>query len=805
MKLVIIYNSKKNIFISILSFLKGVYKMRNFILFFIYFLILTSCSRSDNSSYMELNNSDELLYPDISILKSINSNSSLFLNELILEGKYIKCLGRNNKEIWRISSNINNNKKIKNRLVFKKDDKACELHFTKISLKNLRNVEYIYIPNRSEDTILKNNFFNYNLELKNRNKYIYSNIRFSEDKSIIEIFFMKSKSVIGVNKKIENIKVDLKAEVQDNLDKININYGDSIMKRYNFTNTGTSPISILGFSNDLVFNNTCTNLLSPSQNCYADFLLTARDVSDKNLKITANYKYNNELAKIKGTNKNIEIKSTFNYNSQILEDIYIYRLYHFDNTIFAANFYQNQKGLYYSNKKTNNNFVKVSGLPHNLEIRGMAKSGNKVYVIAFNNNNINDERGGLYYAELNENHYNFKVVNKMRNYIDFHGISSNGDLLYLVTNQNGAFYFENGNHENIKELIIHDKNTKEIFKKFGDVFVLDNEIFIIKDRTIYYANSVNKENFEIFNINIRNSDEDIFIKHIALVKNKILIGTDKGLFYTNKILSEFSSSFLRNEFIPLDVIYEGEKLNFNINDIYDLKVYDDSIYVVTICENKTCKFKNGIYQINNVKNNETKKIFSNRNLDDKFVGITIDGGSIYGTKTNGVDYYKFNKSSKLENKLISDTQQNFKSDFFIKEDRLFLFNKGEENCLYYSDLFGKSDFNKINMTPNLKEIYQIKSYDSNIYAIVKNSANRGVWFAENSQLLNSESLNFKQINTFSNFNIKSVIEANEFIFFITEKNIILSKIENPYELRYLNLSNESEFNYRLKENIIDAN
>ena len=110
--------------------------MRNFILFFIYFLILTACSRQDNSSYIELNNSDELLYPNINILKSINSNSSLFLNELILEGKYVKCLGRNNKEIWRISSNINNNKKIKNRLVFKKDDKACELHFTKISLKN---------------------------------------------------------------------------------------------------------------------------------------------------------------------------------------------------------------------------------------------------------------------------------------------------------------------------------------------------------------------------------------------------------------------------------------------------------------------------------------------------------------------------------------------------------------------------------------------------------------------------------------------------------------------------------------------
>ena len=291
--------------------------MRNFILFFIYFLILTACSRQDNSSYIELNNSDELLYPNINILKSINSNSSLFLNELILEGKYVKCLGRNNKEIWRISSNINNNKKIKNRLVFKKDDKACELHFTKISLKNLSNVEYIYIPNGSEDTILKNNFFNYNLELKNRNNYIYSNIRLSEDKSIIEIFFMKSKSVIGVNKKIEKIKVDLKAEAQNNLDKINMNYGDSIVKRYNFTNTGTSPISILGFSNDLVFNNTCTNLLSPSQNCFADFLLTARDVSNKNLKISANYKYNNELAKIKGTNKNVEIESTFNYNSKV--------------------------------------------------------------------------------------------------------------------------------------------------------------------------------------------------------------------------------------------------------------------------------------------------------------------------------------------------------------------------------------------------------------------------------------------------------------------------------------------------------
>ncbi len=773
--------------------------MRNFILFIIYFLILSSCSRVDNSNNKELKNSEEFAYPNINILKSLNSNSSLFLKELILEGKYIKCLGRNNGETWKVSSIIENNRKINNRLIFKKDDKGCELHFTKISVKNLSDIEYIYSPDRNKDTILKNIYFNYNLELKNSNKFVYSNLRLSEDKSTIEIFFMKSKSYIGLNKKIENIKVEIKAEAQDNLDQINMNYGESILKRYKFTNTGTSSVFVQGFSNDLVFNNSCKDLLSPTQICYADFLLTARDISNKNFKINANYKYNNELAKIKSANKNVEVRSSFNNNSNILEDKYIYRLYHYGNTIFVANFSQNQKGLYYSNTGPNSNFNKVSGLPSDLEIRGMAKSGNKVYVIAYNNNS-NDERGGLYYAELNENHYDFKIVNKMKKYIDFHGISSNGDLLYIVTNQNGVFYFENGNHESIKEVIIQDKNSKEIFKKFGDVFVIDNEIFVIKDKNIYYANLINKESFEIFNISINDSKEDIFIKHISLVKDKILIGTNKGLFYTNKILNELSSNYLRNEFIPLEIIYENERLNFNNNEIYDLKTYTDSIYVVTICENKICKLKNGIYQVNNIKNNETKKIFSNKNILDKFIGVTINNGDIYGAKTSGIDYYKFNIPRKIENKIQDNS---LIKPFFIKEDRLFLLDKGAENSLYYSDLFGKSKFKKINMMPNLKEIYQMSAYESNIYAIVKNSNDKGVWFAENSELLNSESLNFKQINSFSNFDIKSVIEANNFIFFITESYILFSKLENPYKLNYLTISDESDFSFGFNENIID--
>lgn len=761
-----------------------------------FFMIFFSCSKDNDRA------KGELYYPYIFLSKNANTDLVSDLNEIVLEGKYIKCKGRKSGEIWKVSSINANNQKIKNRLSFKGGDRSCELNFTKLSLKSRKNVIYTHDADETKDTLLKDSYFGYILELKSNDNVIHSNIRLLNGGAKIEIIFLELDLKQEVNQFSENISVKLDAEPDDGLNKIQVNLGESKLKRYKFINNGNTEISIKDFSSDYVFNNTCSNsTIQPQQVCYADFLLTARSISENKFKVTANFKFNHDLAKIKSINKDVSISSVINNEINSLKWKYIYRIFHFNSTIFALYYDDHNKALYYSNNGPNGDFKIATGIPAGVEIRGMARSGNNLYAIAFNNSD-NYILGGLYVSKMINNEYHFELVKEMSHIKDYYGISSNGNLIYVATKENGLYYFEDGKHDQIRgvtKFINKNTNKKTNEKRFNDVFVFDNMIFAIKDKNIFYSNGLNKDEFEVINTKLMDIDEITYIKSIAILNDKIFLGTNNGLFISGENAKNKSNilNLLKSDFLLYNYTENNAKVNFRKNDIYDLKTYGNSIYIAAICFVGECGRKSGIYYINLSTSKDFKQIFVDKNLKEKnYYGITINGGSIYATTANGFRYLDNYFPKKIS---VDGYVNNRFSHFYFSGDIFNLFNGNE---YFYSNGLGKNNFQKLNMNLSSHEILSIHGYGDYVYAILNNSKNQDVWYAKKE----NNALNFRILRTFSNLKITSVFATRERLYISSENYLIsmdMDNFENNMKINYLNISRNSQYQYNDNEIILD--
>ena len=738
----------------------------NTILVVFFSFILLSCNFGSEKSDSDFFH-NEYYYPKMSSIHSMHTgqeeNSYPF--KIILEGTYTNCLGKMDGDIWGISSKED---LANTQLRVKKGNSDCRLNLTNIKILNFEQQDSTFLVNQNlepEKYLLSNIFYSSPIALKmvkETSKDIFLNIRLLNHDFLnnpkFEIIITDKLNLQELKKENVSGRIHLSILPEDRQNEIKMDLGNFGFKKYVFTNDGDFPIIFKGFSSNNTYNSTCVinQILNKGESCSTDLLLLSRYLNEDDFKLSVNFIYNNELSSLKNSKQKISITPLIEdkmENSSSLYGKYIYRLYQFNNTIFVADNSREYKGLFYSKNGLNGDFLQAEGIDNNTEIRGVEAVGETIYAIAYNGDYGENAIGGLFYSKYENGKYNFKRVMEL-GAKDVQSISSNGNVLYVATKENGLYYFVNGNHKNLKKVHFQNWNYKAK-QSFSDVFVFENKVFATIGNLIYYSANAQNGIFNKYELNIGSKDN--YITNITMFKDKIYIGSKKGLYVSETGMFE-----------KLHKINELEN-----NEIYDMKSIGSSIYIASPCssdnengkETTTNCEKSGIYYANLSISEEFKKISSVKNT----IGVFVNGGTIYITTISGVHYLGNHLAKQI---LMSSERlnQNLIHSHF-NENTLYLVKSGIDGGLYYSKNGGKDSFHKKETNLTSGSISSLYSLKDDFYAIVNNSINEnGIWYSKGGS-------DFIKLNDFNGHKLTSVHSTRDRVF-VSSENYIYSAPKN---------------------------
>ncbi|WGL60799.1 hypothetical protein QEJ31_04210 [Pigmentibacter sp. JX0631] len=778
---------------------------------YLFFAIIISTSCRNNSDSEKNILLEEGIYPKISINKNYSSIGNNEISEVIAKGKYINCFGRKNDEIWQIN---NFSEGIENQLFLKKDDIKCNL-----------NLIYLEINTKNNEKFSFSNEIGIDIPIDNYDSKILQLIRSTNtlNTNYSTQYFFKIKKLISHNIEIifSNIEEKLNEknfyssvfslEISPNLQnkfKVNQFYSETIELK----NNGTSPVKIENFLNEFMTDENCLNkILQVNETCQAKLFLPHTSISKRNFSLGVEFKYPHAEAETKEFKKDLELlldnNSNSVSNSNDFNELSIFRVFKHENLLFVAVNSADKESLYVSKNGVNGQFNAVNGIPKGIEIRGLTVHNDKIYVVAFKHNK-ESKKGGVYFADLN-NPSVFKKIEKklnIKNSIitvdDFVSIANNGRKVYLATKQNGLFSIDN-NNINLQSIPV--KINGYNFRIFQDIFAEKNNIFAVRGKDIFYSKNGGQNFIQIATdipIVGRNISQNE-IKSLYTYEGRVVLGTNSGLFFSKS--TAVGSDY---ENVLLDGFVED--LSFKNNDIYDMKLFGDSLYIAAMCfvNNNTkenginCTKENGIYTKKFSLSSEVTPLFKKDPTGaSSFLGVLVTQDDIIAATNMGFKYLNSFYPKKLE--------MNSVLKIFKAKDKIYILKSGQEKGLFVAKNFGKDEFTKIPVaifTENNDEIsfdennvIALTEVNSSICLLIRSNVNsRGLYCSKN-----GEKLNFYLQNKFSNFSMVGLENVNNNLVVFSNKNILLATFspQNSLKLAVIHYASQSDYNFSSVENI----
>ncbi len=752
-----------------------------FILVYLFFLTsFLACKNADKNTATINTNEQVFLSVQISNNNSLIANSKN--SKLTMKGSYYNCVGHANAEEWEVS---NSSTMKSNSLYYKKNDKECvlflqsaELVITYLSTNKIEKFNFT----ADDDIKVTDKYEGKNLKFISDKDTYYFDIKIDSINNSLNLFIIGKSNFLSKDKFFNSEKIVLEVIPTD---QKNININHFKISHFNFKNAGTVPVSITSFNNDFVFQDNCMKkILEIGDVCSASFLLSHSSITERKFSLAVNYKFNHPDADIKTTQSSHTLGNDYKKEiftqAQFFKNFSIYRTFSYGNLLFVAVNTQERESLYLSENGVYGPFKIVEGIPHGIEIRGLKVFRDKIYVIAYKiNERIN--YGGLYVANLNYSPSKFRniMANSTDRIQDFLSIANNAKNLYVATKGNGIFTVDYKT-DILKKISISDAQIE--IKNFHEIFVYKDNIFAVYENNVYFARE-NDLKFSKIKVNILTNE----IKSLFVYKNKILLGTNSGLYYSK--LTASADNFL-------EVLQGGfiQDNSFKNNDIYDMKLFGNSLYIATICFVTGCSKSDGIYYKNLDSETSFSKIFSPDFSDlskTKYMGIFVSNNDIIASTSNGFQYLNLFYPTAVD---IDNVKKVFKSN-----KNMYLIKNGFDDGIYISQDLTITGFKKRKMNLNTDGIISVQDVGNYLCILIKNNnVNRGFWCAENTEILE-----FKKVNEFSNFEMIGM-EAKNNVIYLYAKNYIFyaEKNENSIKVKnYIKFSSDSEYNSASREEI----
>lgn len=769
-------------------------------LIFVIFIV-TSCgnySKSQNNTFLQ-----EGFYPKIDLNNNFSSISFSDISEVFLKGKYFKCFGRVNGEVWQVK---NNHANIANQLFLKKDDNNCELRLTYFEINLKSKGKYFYSNHSGSEKIL--DYYGNSLKLNNRNslnkaKYYFKikikNENEKQNLKNIEIIISNIEENITNKSFYSSVySINLLTNIPNNINQF---YSDTIELK----NNGTAPVMIENFQNEFIFDENCLNrILQVNETCKAKLFLPHTSISNRNFSFAVDFKYPHAEAETKEFNKDFKLSLEYNLNnvskSEFFNDLSIFRIFKHENLIFVAVNSENEESLYVSKEGVNGIFRAVIGIPRGIEIRDLIVHKDKIYVIAFKDSQER-KKGGLYEADLNNSSLIFRKIEKQLNINnslvrvdDFVGLASNDSKVYLATKQNGIFTIkrDNNNIDFLERIPVKINGSNHLI--FQDIFVDKNNIFAVRGKNIYYSKD-SGQNFILIATDIpivgRNIPQNE-IKSLYTYAGSVVLGTNSGLFFSKStaIEDDYEKALL-DGFV--------EDISFKNNDIYDMKLFDDSLYIAAMCfvdnykkENRiNCTKENGIYTKKFSLNSEVTPLFKKDPTGaSSFLGVLVTQDDIIAATNKGFQYLNTFYPKKFE--------MNSVLKVFKAKDEIYVLKSGQEKGLFVAKNFGKDEFKKRPISIFAENNNEISFDENNVIALTE--VNNNICLLIRSNVISrglycskiGEKLNFYLQNKFSNYSMVGLENVNRKLFIYGDENIFIGTFnpDNSLSLGVINYLNQ---------------
>ncbi|APJ04545.1 WD40/YVTN/BNR-like repeat-containing protein [Silvanigrella aquatica] len=783
-------------------------------------IFLISCGKENETH-------DSFLIPELIVKQSysFSEHTTIDSNDnLILKGTYQNCEGHSEGDSWSIGTS--SDYQSFDLLRVKEKDIGCELHLSRVDLTH-NKINYHKILDR-KNSILKSEFFSDNIPLpiskkkENKKNYetkidyvqkLYANVKMINhnflDTPKIEVVIMNTDEN-NISEEILTGQLLLSVKSENNFDDINLYKGGFSFKKIKFQNEGDFNLSIKKYSYDDIYNNTCdknsslnTKSIYPEKSfCYADLLIVNRNFQKmKNIfRFKTDYFVENDDRKT-GFKSNLFYINIKNLDegeikkSNELKNESIYRVYNFHGITFATLINNQIKNVKYSINGMHGKFKNVSGIDDNSEITNMVSLGDIIYALT--------NKSVLYFYDVNKEDYRFEKF-ELLNGMKVKSIASNDDVLIIATSKNNLLYlkegvlsplcqdmkFCNNNKFNLNNIpnFLNDISDYSISK----IFLFQNNLYLVLDlkkysygvleESIYFSPNFYSQNFERENIKL---PYDSSINEITKYKNLLFIGTSNGLYYCNK-----------DEKNKCNLAKIDDLKN---NEIYDLKIIDNILYVASPCKNSDCS-SNGIHlsYLNKTDNKEVsfpkfKEIFSGK-IFGNMMSVTVDNEKIYATTTSGF-YYK--KKNFLDSNDSADL--NTISNIHLDGDKLYFLQKGNEDGLYFSRHGGKGFKTKKNIK-NSDFVSSINVFQDRILAVIRNPKEGIDKFGKY-----EKGVNKYEFNGICAFELNSVvaIAQDKNKFYIATKEQIISMDSNNHNFlkEIFNDSNKEIKNIFINNNV----
>ncbi|WP_338635650.1 hypothetical protein [Spirobacillus cienkowskii] len=672
--------------------------IRYIIIQLVIIISIISCKRNNDDADLQ----EAFIKPKIYLFKRGDGAKNRLPEHIVISGEYLNCIGKIDREKWSISSysNLASNEL----LIIKKDDTSCRLEILEIKLLNSKNRDLGYKLVEHKLNLINSP----TMSVKNKNSNtlkIKLNYLLNGDKNKIihaYIFDTLSSVDLSINEKLHKFGLDIESE--DGVENFEVGFEKFLFKKFKLINNNDLPIIFLGLSKKETYNSTCDKnlLLNKGDSCVSEVLISPRNLLDEELTITANYQLHNKNIELAANTKKKITVNSINKNNHIdndsmLKDRFLYRLYHFGNKIFSSVSY-NDVGLYYSSTGVYGQFNKVQGIDDGVEIRGVELVNDTLYVNAYNGDYGKSGKGGLFFAKLENNSSNY-IFEKDDNVDKIFNINSSSitsiysyknGLIMTTSNCNIYYYNPFNKSENIK---LNDFVNDSVC----NAYALGNKLVLYNNKNLYYSDNGLQNKFDKYLLNF---DNESSVTNIAFTKDKIYIGTKKGLHFYNLNSSTFNSV-----------------KELGNNEIYDIKAYGNNIYAAAVCYTDPCNDK-GVYFANLDKSTEFKNIYSAFNP----LGVTYNGGIVYITTTYGLYYFINGVVSK--NQL--DKYFAIPSRMKIRDKEMFFIAKNNKSDVFISKDISKNQYDKVLPRANIGSIISIDKYKDNFFVITDNTILRSL-------------------------------------------------------------------------------
>ena len=664
--------------------------------------------------------------------KNDNNNNNIENNDIYNNLEKFKIKSSNNLEKFKIKSSNNNNLeilKIKSINIEKYKKYLEEITNTDISF-NINSLQE-QINNIKQDKNLIENFIesNNNIDFEEEIKKIFNEIKFYYDKYI---------ELIN-DKLIENIEQNM--ILKCNLKEIN-----------NLNLNNQKNIEIL--------NDKKNNFYSENKK---DILKINEEIENIKISINENNKLKNKI--YESFQKNIKIKKIL---KQILLNLLIglkNKNYNKENEklIESKKLYESKiKNILIDKNKKEKEIFDFKKKVENLE-KKLKEKDDKIYELKLLNNNTtkNNNNNNISYKinqkksnYINQNYLNFQN-NKIINYNNNNNLTYNNNnfINNNLSRKNSTPLLNNNNNNNTlnnKHKTSNNLNSNRYDKKYINIDYKNENNYYNK-----YKNKLQKRNNSSSNLKIIKCKQNNLSNNINNPKSFITIGNNNNQSSLNKYLI---NSNIQNQ----KKIFKSNLINSNINsdinnNTTETNTNNNNIF---INNNEITNINEDLINIkNSLKKNSFKELDKNNktNLIKKDLSKFI---SIPGNKINPLNLARYENRVKNEKNINLEKAEDFINQYQKSKNNNTISSKNMITQSNNNDELNNN--NKINLD-GLEFSNSLKCSNCNCIELKNDKKNQ------------------------ENSNNENIIDENEKILDVTEKDYLLENIKTPNLSKFLNV------------------